>query len=124
VQVRTADTAVRDLDIDVGLFPLLGSEFLPDHVALAGSGIKAHPAFELVVCRHVGDVLCRFDGENAEPCLWGLWGLCPIYIRGSGTDPESTFFGAGNFGVLWKLVSRSTPTGYREVGVGMETRRV
>jgi hypothetical protein len=56
VQIRAADTTVGDLDIDIGLFPVLGLEFLPDHVALARARVKAHPSFELVVCRHF--ILC------------------------------------------------------------------
>lgn len=50
VQIRATDTAVRDLDIDIGLFPGLRLEFLPDHVALAGAGVETHPSFELVFC--------------------------------------------------------------------------
>jgi len=49
MHVRAADTAVCDLDIDVGLLPLLGLKFLPDHLALDGAGVEAHPALELVV---------------------------------------------------------------------------
>lgn len=52
VQVGTADAAVRDLDVDVVLGPLLGLELAPLHVALGGGGVKAQPALELVVGSH------------------------------------------------------------------------
>lgn len=48
VQVGSADTAVGDLDVNIGLLPGLGLELLPDHVA-DGVLVKAHPALELVI---------------------------------------------------------------------------
>lgn len=71
VQVRTTDTTVGDLDIDVGLFPLLGLEFLPDHVALSGAGVETHPAYEFVV------------GLSHDVCVYR--GVCKMYtfdVRG------------------------------------------
>lgn len=56
VQVRTTDTTVRDLDIDIGLLPRLRLKLLPNHVTLAGAGIQAHPALEFVVGVSHGDV--------------------------------------------------------------------
>lgn len=53
VEITTADSAMRDLDIDVGLFPWLRLELSPIHVALGGGGVVAQPAFELVVCCHL-----------------------------------------------------------------------
>jgi hypothetical protein len=49
VQVRTTDTAVRDLDINIGLFPGLRLKLLPDHLPLASLRVEAHPALELVI---------------------------------------------------------------------------
>lgn len=49
VQVRSADTGVSDLDVNVGFLPGLGLELLPHHVALDGLGVQAHPALKLVV---------------------------------------------------------------------------
>lgn len=48
VHVRTTDTTVSDLDVDIGLLPRLGLELLPDHLALSSLGAQAHPALELV----------------------------------------------------------------------------
>jgi hypothetical protein len=42
--------------VNVGLLESLGLEFLPDHVALGGVGIKANPSLELVIVRH--DMCC------------------------------------------------------------------
>jgi hypothetical protein len=53
VYIRTTDAAVRDFDINIGLLPLFRLEFLPDHLALGGTRVETHPAFEFVVClRH------------------------------------------------------------------------
>lgn len=49
VKVAAADTAVRDLDIDVGLLPRLGLKLAPLHLALGRAGIEAKPSFKLVV---------------------------------------------------------------------------
>ena len=47
VQVGAADSAVRDLDVDVVLRPFLGLELAPFHVALKGALVEAEPALEL-----------------------------------------------------------------------------
>lgn len=79
MQIRPTDTTVGDLDINIGLLPLLGLELLPDHVAIGGSAIKAKPAFELVVgvghIRKCDGLLSvdRWDNESlipkGSPCL-------------------------------------------------------
>jgi hypothetical protein len=55
VQVRTADSRVSDLNIDVRLLKGLAvlGELLPDHLSVCGLRAQAHPSFELVVfARH------------------------------------------------------------------------
>lgn len=47
VEVRTTNTAVRNLDVDIVLGPLLGLVGTPLHLALHGLGALAQPAFEL-----------------------------------------------------------------------------
>jgi hypothetical protein len=47
VQIRAADTAVADLNVDVVLLPLLGLELAPLHFALNGLGIEAQPSLKL-----------------------------------------------------------------------------
>ena len=54
VQVGTADAAMRDFDIDIGLFPWLRLELSPDHLTIDGVRVEAEPAFELVVGHCVG----------------------------------------------------------------------
>lgn len=49
VQVGATNTTVRDLDVDISLFPGLGLKLLPDHLSLAGFGAETHPSFELVI---------------------------------------------------------------------------
>jgi hypothetical protein len=66
VQIGTADTTVRDLDVDIVLAckrsvvfmlnwmsslltPLLGLKLPPLHVALDGLSVMTEPAFELVI---------------------------------------------------------------------------
>ena len=58
VDVGAADAAVRDLDVDVVLGPLLGLVLSPLHVALNGLGVVPEPALELVVGHGVG---CGID---------------------------------------------------------------
>lgn len=58
MNVTSANSAVRDLNVDVCLFPRLDfGEFLPDHFALGGVFVQTHPSFEFVVgsCCHDGD---------------------------------------------------------------------
>ena len=55
VSVGGTDTAVCDLDVDVGLPPLLGLKGTPLHGALSGLWAVAKPSFECV--RH-GDDVC------------------------------------------------------------------
>lgn len=52
MQVGSADTAVRDLNVNVVLGPLLGLVRAPFHLALDGLGRLAQPAFELGRSRH------------------------------------------------------------------------
>lgn len=49
VKVRTADTAVGDLNVDVVLSPLLGLECAPFHLSVDTVGAVAEPSFELDV---------------------------------------------------------------------------
>lgn len=49
VHIRTTDTAMRHSHVNVGLLPWLGLELLPNHLALGGLLVKAHPTLELVV---------------------------------------------------------------------------
>lgn len=46
VEVRAADTAVRDFDVNIVLSPLLGLKGAPFHLALDGLGVLAQPAFK------------------------------------------------------------------------------
>ena len=55
VQVRAADAAMGDFDVDVRLLPRLGLILLELQVALRGLWVKAHPALELVIGTHVFD---------------------------------------------------------------------
>ena len=57
VEVRTADAAVGDLDVDVGFFPGFWGVFFEDHFALDGLGALAQPALELVVGAHVCSIV-------------------------------------------------------------------
>lgn len=65
MHIGAADTAMGDLDIDVGLFPWLGLELLPNHLALAGLGTEAHPALELVItlahCENMREVKLKLN---------------------------------------------------------------
>ena len=54
MDVRSADAAVGDLDVDVCLGEGFGFVFLPDHVALDTFFVEAKPALEFVVGRHDG----------------------------------------------------------------------
>lgn len=53
VQVRTTDTAMGDLDVDVGFLPFLRLISFPFHVPLGGRGIMSEPTLEFVIGRHV-----------------------------------------------------------------------
>ena len=53
VQVGTADAAMGDFDVNVGLFPLLGLEFLPLQLAVHAVRAVAQPALEFVRGGHV-----------------------------------------------------------------------
>lgn len=52
VDVGAADAAVGDLNVDVGLFELLGLVGLPGHVALGGVRGESHPSLESRLARH------------------------------------------------------------------------
>lgn len=60
VDVRAADAAVRDLDVDVVLGPLLGLEGVPLHLALDGLGVVPEPSLERVV----GHRVCGLTGVS------------------------------------------------------------
>lgn len=69
VKVRAADAGVADLDVDIVVLverpDLVLREVLPDHIALCGLGVQAHPALEGVVLRcHLveGLVCCGCEG--------------------------------------------------------------
>lgn len=49
MHIRAAHAAVGNFDIAVPRLKRLGLELLPDHVALGGAGVQAHPALKLVV---------------------------------------------------------------------------
>ena len=49
MQIRAADTTAFHLDIDIVLFPRLGLELLPDHLAIGRVLVETHPSLELVV---------------------------------------------------------------------------
>lgn len=53
VNVGTADTAVRNLHLNVGLLEGLGLEVAPLHVALGSRGVVGNPAVEVRSGRHV-----------------------------------------------------------------------
>lgn len=52
VQIGTADTAVSDLDVNIGLLPRLGLKLLPDHLSVGRVLIETHPSFKLVILSH------------------------------------------------------------------------
>ena len=58
VEVRSAHTAVGDLDVDIVFFKWLGGVALVHHFALGGFGAKPHPAFELVLGLCHDDFVC------------------------------------------------------------------
>jgi hypothetical protein len=70
VYVGAADAAVGYLDVDVGLFPFLGGKLLPNHAAVCGGLVEAHPAFELVVWlrTHIGGVWLSLGSKSL-----GIW---------------------------------------------------
>jgi hypothetical protein len=85
VNIASADTAVRDLDIDISFLPGLGVISLPFHVAIGGVFVKAAPAFELGFAGHVRRLrimveeaaLVRRDGDGRMEMgleLSGLYG--------------------------------------------------
>ena len=49
VHVTTANAAVRDLDVDIGLLPRLRLELSPLHLSLRRRRVKAQPSIEFVV---------------------------------------------------------------------------
>jgi hypothetical protein len=60
---------VRDLDINIGLFPRLRLELLPDHFSLASLGAETHPALKLVIGgRHynIDSVAVSKDNDRRE----------------------------------------------------------
>lgn len=52
VQIRAANTAMGDFDVDVCLLPCLWFVLLEFQVAFRGLWVKTHPALELVICTH------------------------------------------------------------------------
>lgn len=61
MEIRTTNTAVRDLDIDVVFGPWLWLIFFPDHVSVDGVLVETHPSLELVWYGHI-------------VCSWCCWG--------------------------------------------------
>lgn len=59
VQIRAANTAMGDFDVDVCLLPSLWFVLLELQVAFRGLWVKAHPALELVICTHGFDCAKR-----------------------------------------------------------------
>lgn len=49
VHVGATDSTVGNSHVDISLLPRLRLELLPNHVALGGSLVQAHPAFELII---------------------------------------------------------------------------
>lgn len=66
MQVRTAHTAVADLNVDIVLSPFLGLELAPFHLALDRLWGLAQPAFELGRSSHdeVCDVYGGLEGSD------------------------------------------------------------
>jgi len=56
MNIRAADTTMRNLDVNVCVFERLWFILLPDHVALGRFFIKAQPALKLVKRRHRGQM--------------------------------------------------------------------
>lgn len=52
VQIGTADTAVSDLNVNIGFLPRLGLKLLPDHLSVGGVLVETHPSFKLVILSH------------------------------------------------------------------------
>jgi hypothetical protein len=67
MQIRPANTAVADLDVDVGFLPDLRLKFLPDHFTVCGGGVEGEPAGELVV------LLCHGDWWIVVVCVREEW---------------------------------------------------
>lgn len=96
VGVGAADAAVGDADVDVRLFPGLGRVLFPDHVALAGRGVLADPALELVVC-----------GRHGTRCLTVVKGGGGIFYRNEIDIDEKVRFKQtkrGAVALLWMNV--------------------
>jgi hypothetical protein len=55
VHIATADAAVRDLNVDIVLSPLLGLEGTPFHLAVDGIDILAQPTLESCCCHFLGE---------------------------------------------------------------------
>lgn len=54
MKIRTADTTVRDLDVNVVLLPLLWLKLLPDHLSVDRGLVLSQPSLEFVIgARHV-----------------------------------------------------------------------
>ena len=68
MQIRTTDTTMRDLDIDIGFLPLFRLELLPNHVALGGARVKTHPALKLVIGGHDVYFVAKIDVFCLELC--------------------------------------------------------
>lgn len=61
VDIRAADSRVRNFNVYIVFVPSLGLKLLPDHVALDGLFVQAHPALEFVVLRGHDCVLLVID---------------------------------------------------------------
>jgi len=54
VQVGSADAAVGDSDVNVGLLPLLGLKLGPDHLSIGRRSVERSPTLKLI--SHLGDL--------------------------------------------------------------------
>lgn len=69
MKVRTADTAVCDLDVDVVLLPLLGLKGIPLHLSIDGARITAKPALEFVIGRHFVYLFVTLKMKSKQDCI-------------------------------------------------------
>ena len=84
VQITATNTAVRDFDINVRLFPSLGLVALPFHFALGGTGVKTQPSLKLVRGAHgcsvkrAGGLICVKLSSMAEELLVYTGQICQM----------------------------------------------
>lgn len=56
VKIRSTDSAVRNLNVNIAFLPRLCLIWLPLHLALDRVSIKATPALKLWLCRHIREM--------------------------------------------------------------------